>query len=69
MCIHTPYSGDQFALMESVVTLTMVLRKFDFKLAIKPEDVGIYTGIMQNIFICRFYVLFIQGLCGRFMCL
>jgi hypothetical protein len=22
----------------------MVLRKFDFKLAIKPEDVGIYTG-------------------------
>jgi hypothetical protein len=36
--------GDQFALMESVVTLAMVLRKFDFKLAIKPEDVGIYTG-------------------------
>jgi cytochrome P450 family 97 subfamily B polypeptide 3 len=36
--------GDQFALMEAVITLTMVLRRFDFKLAIKPEDVGIYTG-------------------------
>ena len=36
--------GDQFALMEAVITLTMVLRRFNFKLAIKPEDVGIYTG-------------------------
>ena len=36
--------GDQFALMEAVITLAMVLRKFDFTLVIKPEDVGIYTG-------------------------
>ena len=36
--------GDQFALMEAVITLAMILRKFDFTLVIKPEDVGIYTG-------------------------
>ena len=36
--------GDQFALMEAVVTLSMVFKKFDLKLAVKPEDVGIYTG-------------------------
>lgn len=36
--------GDQFACMEAVVTLAMVLRRFDFKLDIRPEDVGIYTG-------------------------
>jgi len=36
--------GDQFALMEAVVTLTMLLRRFEFSLAVKPEDVGIYTG-------------------------
>lgn len=36
--------GDQFACMEAAVTLAMVLRKFDLKLDIKPEDVGIYTG-------------------------
>ena len=36
--------GDQFAMMEAVVTLTMILRRFDLSLAMKPEDVGIYTG-------------------------
>ena len=36
--------GDQFACMEAVITLAMVLRRFDLKLDIKPEDVGIYTG-------------------------
>jgi cytochrome P450 len=36
--------GDQFACMEAVITLCMVLRDFDFSLATKPEEVGIYTG-------------------------
>jgi len=36
--------GDQFACMEAVITLVMVLRDYDFKLAIKPEDVGFYTA-------------------------
>lgn len=36
--------GDQFALMESVVTLAMLIRRFDFELAIKPEEVGFFTG-------------------------
>jgi cytochrome P450 family 97 subfamily B polypeptide 3 len=36
--------GDQFACMEAVVTLCMVLRDYDLSLDIKPEDVGIYTG-------------------------
>ena len=30
--------------MEAVITLAMVLKKFDVELAMKPEDVGIYTG-------------------------
>lgn len=36
--------GDQFALMEAVITLAVTLRDFNFALAIKPEEVGIYTG-------------------------
>ncbi|CAN0167816.1 unnamed protein product [Hapterophycus canaliculatus] len=36
--------GDQFALMESVVTLSMLIRRFDFELTVKPEEVGFYTG-------------------------
>jgi cytochrome P450 len=36
--------GDQFACMEAVITLAIVLRRFDFTLATRPEDVGIYTG-------------------------
>lgn len=36
--------GDQFALMESVVTLSMLTRRFDFELTVKPEEVGFYTG-------------------------
>ena len=36
--------GDQFAMMEAAVTLAVLLRKFDFKLAVRPEDVGVYTG-------------------------
>ena len=36
--------GDQFACMEAVITLCMILRDFDFSLAVKPEEVGIYTG-------------------------
>lgn len=36
--------GDQFALMESIVTLSMLIRRFEFELTIKPEEVGFYTG-------------------------
>lgn len=36
--------GDQFAMMEAVVTLSMLIRRFEFELTIKPEEVGFYTG-------------------------
>lgn len=36
--------GDQFAMMESTATLVQVLRRFDFELLSKPEDVGMRTG-------------------------
>lgn len=36
--------GDQFAMMEAVVTLSMLIRRFDFELTVKPEEVGFYTG-------------------------
>jgi cytochrome P450 len=36
--------GDQFACMEAVVTLVMLIKRYDFHLATKPEEVGMYTG-------------------------
>lgn len=36
--------GDQFALLESTVTLAMVLRRFNFAFAGNPDDVGMKTG-------------------------
>jgi cytochrome P450 family 97 subfamily B polypeptide 3 len=36
--------GDQFACMEAVITLAMTIKRFNLELAMKPEDVGIYTG-------------------------
>ncbi|KAG5183231.1 cytochrome P450 [Tribonema minus] len=36
--------GDQFATMEAVVTIAMLLRRFEFKLAVRPEEVGFFTG-------------------------
>jgi cytochrome P450 family 97 subfamily B polypeptide 3 len=36
--------GDQFAMLESVVALAMLLRRLDFKLACGPEEVGMATG-------------------------
>lgn len=30
--------------MESIVTLSMLIRRFDFELTVKPEEVGFYTG-------------------------
>lgn len=36
--------GDQFAVMESVVGLAMLLRRYDIQLAGKPEDVQMQTG-------------------------
>jgi hypothetical protein len=41
----------------------MVLRKFDFKLAIKPEDVGIYTGMI--FYAEHLYLLFLCPFCSR----
>mmetsp|Transcript_15160 Transcript_15160/g.31782 ORF Transcript_15160/g.31782 Transcript_15160/m.31782 type:complete len:772 (+) Transcript_15160:209-2524(+) len=36
--------GDQFAVLEASVTLSMIMNKFDFELVGKPEDVGMKTG-------------------------
>jgi cytochrome P450 len=36
--------GDQFAFFEAVIALAMLLRRFDFELAVKPEEVGMATG-------------------------
>lgn len=36
--------GDQFAMMEATVALSMLLRRFKFEIAGKPEDVGMATG-------------------------
>ena len=36
--------GDQFAVLEAAVTLSMIMNKFDFTLVGSPEDVGMKTG-------------------------
>ena len=36
--------GDQFAMLESTVAMTMTLRDFDFELQKNPEDVGMEMG-------------------------
>lgn len=36
--------GDQFAMMEATVTMSMVLNKLDFEFATSPDDVGMQTG-------------------------
>ena len=36
--------GDQFAMLEATVTLSMIMNKFDLTLVGKPEDVGMKTG-------------------------
>ena len=36
--------GDQFAMLEASVTLSMIMNKFDFTLVGSPEDVGMKTG-------------------------
>mmetsp|Transcript_18977 Transcript_18977/g.26718 ORF Transcript_18977/g.26718 Transcript_18977/m.26718 type:complete len:753 (+) Transcript_18977:188-2446(+) len=36
--------GDQFALMEAVVTMSMILNKYDFEFETGPESVGMKTG-------------------------
>lgn len=36
--------GDQFAMMEAVATVVMILQKFDLFLATTPEEVGMKTG-------------------------
>jgi cytochrome P450 len=54
--VHTDYAylpfgagsrkcvGDQFACMEAAVTLAVMIKRFDFKLATRPEEVGMFTG-------------------------
>jgi len=36
--------GDQFAMMEAIATLSIVLQRFDLTLASDPKEVGMYTG-------------------------
>lgn len=36
--------GDQFAMLEAAVTMSMLLNKYDFEFSGKPEDVGMKTG-------------------------
>jgi cytochrome P450 family 97 subfamily B polypeptide 3 len=36
--------GDQFAMMEAAVTLSILLKNFNFEFAISPDDVGMKTG-------------------------
>jgi cytochrome P450 len=36
--------GDQFAMMEATVTMSMILKNFEFDFAIPPEEVGMQTG-------------------------
>jgi len=36
--------GDQFALLEGAVALAMLVRRFDFRLAMPVEDVKLTTG-------------------------
>lgn len=36
--------GDQFAMMESIVTLSMILQNYNPILAMKPDEVGMRTG-------------------------
>lgn len=36
--------GDQFAMLEAAVTLSMILKNYDFDFAIPPSDVGMKTG-------------------------
>jgi len=40
--------GDQFAMMEAAVIMSMLLNKFDFDFKGKPEDVGTRTGRTQS---------------------
>ena len=36
--------GDQFAMMEATVTLSILMKNFNFEFAIDPDDVGMKTG-------------------------
>jgi cytochrome P450 len=36
--------GDQFAYMESTVTLAILLRRYEFEFSGRAEDVGMRTG-------------------------
>ena len=36
--------GDQFAMMEAVVTMSMMLKNYEFDFAIPPSEVGMRTG-------------------------
>jgi cytochrome P450 len=36
--------GDQFAMMESITTIALIVQRFDIELAIEPHKVGMRTG-------------------------
>lgn len=50
MCRYIPFSGgprkcvgDQFALMEAVIALAVLLKRFDFRM-VPDQDIGMTTG-------------------------
>ncbi|CAN8071312.1 unnamed protein product [Agarophyton chilense] len=56
--------GDHFAILESVVALAMIIRRFDFEFANSPEDVQMTTGATihtKNGLNMRLYKREVQG--------
>jgi cytochrome P450 len=55
--------GDQFALFEATVALAMLLRRFTFRLAVPPEQVGDYLYGYATLFVslhCTVVHFFVQ---------
>jgi cytochrome P450 len=43
--------GDQFAMMEAISTVALILQRFDLSLTTSPGDVGMRTGIIYLLLI------------------
>jgi len=42
--------GDQFAMMESVITIALIIQRFDLSLSMPAEEVGMKTGSLYFVF-------------------